>query len=469
MFEIVNRFNQMLDIDDKFRVFQIPNNFLGIVELIHSILGLVLMVLYFYQNFYAIFGAVTKKKKYNKAKKLHKYAYIICAHDEETVVGNLVDSIYKQDYPRELMQVFVVADNCTDNTANVARDAGAIVFERTSSKKGKSFALDFVIKKLLKDYKSEGFEAAFIFDADNLVNHEYTLKMNDLFDQGIRVATSYRESKNYDENWVSASSSMLFYREAVLIHHSRARLNVGTYVSGTGYYVDWKILEDLNGWNFHTLVEDIEFSYYCCANDIKIGFCEDALFYDEQPIDLKSNNIQKLRWCKGIHQCFAKYELKCGGWKLRRDYLKKKEKVTLRDRLFSQTRYEMHMHISPLPSISALWTVFFALISGIYCIINQLEFKVYLNYVMLPIIYLIGGCFGLAFLHALIVTLKKHKQIQASLFKQILYCFTFPVLVVFMLCTSIKAMFKREVKWVKIDHVEDKKIEDMKDVDEEIS
>ena len=144
------------------------------------------------------------------AKRLHKYAAVISARNESTVIGELIHSIKKQNYPAELLDVFVVADNCTDNTAAVARRAGAIVFERFNRKEvGKGYALDYAFQRIEKDYAAAGYEGYFIFDADNLLDANYVAEMNKAFDSGCRVITSYRNSKNYDSNWISAGQRAL--------------------------------------------------------------------------------------------------------------------------------------------------------------------------------------------------------------------------------------------------------------------
>ena len=254
---------------------------------INSVLCIILFLMYFHQYFYAVVAVFTRAKKWPEAKAQHKYAYLICAHDEDKVVGNLIDSIFAQNYPRELMQVFVCADNCTDETAKIARERGAVVFERFSNERGKSYALDYMIKRILTEYAGENFEAAFVFDADNLVSANYTEEMNKLYDAGYKAATSFRASKNVGQNWVTAGSSYMFYRECALVHHSRSKLGIGTYISGTGYFIAMEVLEKMGGWNYHTMTEDIEFSVDCALKKVKIGYNENAVFYDEQPQKLK--------------------------------------------------------------------------------------------------------------------------------------------------------------------------------------
>ncbi len=416
---------------------------------VNTVFGLFMALLYFHHNFYAIVALFTRVKVWPEARARHKYAYLICAHDEENVVGYLVKSILSQKYPQELMQVFVCADNCTDATADVARRAGAVVFERTSEQRGKSYALDYSLKRLLAEYAGEHFEAVFFFDADNLVDANYTEEMNKLFDRGIPVATSFRASKNVGQNWITAGSSYMFYREYALIHHARASLGLGTYVSGTGFYIAMALIEKMGGWNYRTITEDIEFSMDCALQDIKIGYNENAIFYDEQPVTFKDSCHQRFRWSRGMHECFYKYFVK-----------------RLKNTLCSGVgiiRLEMSVHISPLPVLNFVWSFIYpvALAFAVYFGHDTsaalqswfLSWALPSSLLTLAMLYLlIAG-------YALIAVIKKHKQIDMPLAKQIGYCFTFPLLFASSLPLSLVALFRRG-RWTKIPHTVAKGIGD---------
>ena len=103
-------------------------------------------VCYFYQIVYLVLPLL-KKQKPLKWEKYHRYAILIAARNEEAVLPHLLDSIHAQDYPAELIDIFVVADNCTDRTAEVARHHGAKVFTRFNKEKiGKGYALHFLLE-----------------------------------------------------------------------------------------------------------------------------------------------------------------------------------------------------------------------------------------------------------------------------------------------------------------------------------
>ena len=153
------------------------------------------------------------------------------------VIGQLVKSIKNQNYPMELVDIFVVADNCTDQTASVARKAGAIVRERfNKAQVGKGYALDYMIKIIERDFfLTKNYDGIFVFDADNLLDENYIAEMNKTFNQGYRVVTSYRNSKNYDQNWISAGYALWFLHEAEYLNLPRMVLKSSCAISGTGF------------------------------------------------------------------------------------------------------------------------------------------------------------------------------------------------------------------------------------------
>ena len=127
-------------------------NFIGAGYLtskhIYAIIGTVIAVLTFHKSIYWAIGFLFTRK-FKPAKKKHKYGILIAARNEKAVIGNLLDSINKQDYPKDKLTVFVVADNCTDNTAEIARKHGAKVYERfDDTKKTKGFALEFLFENI---------------------------------------------------------------------------------------------------------------------------------------------------------------------------------------------------------------------------------------------------------------------------------------------------------------------------------
>ena len=201
-------------------------------EKFNFVLSLIFFVCYAYQMGYIFVPFLFKSKKLPINKCVNRYAVLICARNEEAVLPTLIDSIKNQTYNGELITVFVAADNCTDNTAKLAKDAGAVVYERFNDKKvGKGYALQFLLENIYKDFGKRYFDGFFVFDADNVLEENYIEEMNRTFSQGYRIVTSYRNSKNYGDNWISAGYALWFLREAKYLNNSRMLLNSSCAVS----------------------------------------------------------------------------------------------------------------------------------------------------------------------------------------------------------------------------------------------
>lgn len=422
--------------------------FCDVLKIINYVVLSLLPLLYLSQMINLVISLFTRAKKYPTSEKNHSFGYIICAHNEEEVIDKLIDSIYKQDYPLDLMHIFVICDNCSDNTVEIAKNMGCNVITRNDLDNfGKGYALDYGIKEILNKYSHLNIDAYFIFDADNLLTKDYTTNMNNLFATGCKVATSYRNSQNFSKNVFSAESSIMFLRECEIMHKARSNCNIGTYVSGTGFYVSSDILKDLGGWPFYTLIEDIEFSLYCANNNIKIGYAHDAIFYDEQTETYKDSFNQRLRWCKGNVQCFCK-EYKS----LAKNFFKKG----------NISCFEMFTHTMPLPAITMIWSVIYILILGVLAIINQSSFMEFyysgFGNVLMYYLAIIGVCF----IQGLYTIIRARKRIRCNNFKLALYTIAFPFYILWLgLVLSISLFIK--VKWKKISHSNQKTINDLED------
>lgn len=376
---------------------------------------------------------------------MNTYAVIISARNESSVIAHLIESIKKQHYPQELIDIYVVADNCTDNTAQVAKKAGAFVFERFNDQlRGKGYALDYAFKRILSSEKQEKYDGYFVFDADNLLDSNYIAEMNKVFDNGYQVVTSYRNSKNYDTNWISAGYSLWFLREARQLNHSRMMLNTSCAISGTGFLIHKNIIKKNNGWKHHLLTEDIEFSVDSVIHGEKIGYSNKAILYDEQPTKFSQSWYQRLRWSKGFYQVFMNY-----GGKLLKGIFKN----------HSFACYDLFMTIAPAIFISLITvfanTVF--LLVGLCCISVQPEV---IHVAVSGIFSFFFNYYFFLFIFGLIATITEWKKIHCKAHRKILYLFTFPIFIFTYVPIAIVALFKK-VEWVPISHTITKTIEEV--------
>ena len=273
------------------------------------VVGIFMGILIIQDKPYMLIGLFATRK-FKPAKKQHKYAVLIPARNEEPVIANLINSIRKQDYPQELITIFVVADNCTDNTAKVAREKGAICYEHFNpEERTKGFALKYLFEQIQRDYGIESFEGYFIFDSDNLLKKDYISRMNDSFDAGEKIITSYRSTKNWTESWIASTYAIHWLRSIRYRHRARSLLHLATNIQGTGFLFSNEIVKD--GWKYTSLTEDRALTADCVVEGYEISYNDDAIFYDEQPVSLKVALRQRLRWSKGHLQAFAE-----SGWGL---------------------------------------------------------------------------------------------------------------------------------------------------------
>ena len=421
------------------------------INTINSILYIALTVLYFYQFIYIVIALIgDKKKKLDtyEAKKLHKFAFIIAARNEQAVIGNLINSIKQQNYPAELIDVIVVADNCTDDTAQIAREHGAICYERFNNMLvGKGYALDYCFNKIVEQFGDyTAYDGYFIFDADNVIDKNYVKEMNKVFDRGYNVITSYRNSKNYDTNWITSGYSLWFIREAKYLNNPRMMLKTSCAVSGTGFLVNSSIIKKNNGWKFNLLTEDIQFSVVNILEGEKIGYCESAMFYDEQPTTFKQSWNQRMRWSKGFYQVMFRY-----GRELIAMMFKKREMLV--------SCYDMFMTLAPATLLS------------IGCILLNLIFLAYGATDVHMLRRILPGTLGsiafagvnfylLMFSIGFITLVTEWNKILAPANKKIKSLFTFPLFMITYVPISLVALVKK-VEWKPIAHSISKSVEEI--------
>jgi cellulose synthase/poly-beta-1,6-N-acetylglucosamine synthase-like glycosyltransferase len=406
------------------------------VRLIESLNFFALVIFFLCYSYQLIYVGVRFLKKMPEctARSLHKYAVVIAARNESLVIGQLLDSLAEQRYPKELLDVFVVADNCTDRTAEVARGHGATVFERFHQiHVGKGYALQHAFAEIDSLCGIEAYEGYLVLDADNVLDPDYVREINKVFDAGYRVVTSYRNSKNYGSNWISAGYSLWFLRESKYLNGARMLLNTSCAISGTGFLVSSEVIAEDRGWHYHLLTEDIEFSTDKIIRGNRIGYCEKAVLYDEQPVDFKASWNQRMRWTRGFYQVMYHY-----GKKLLYGCFVEKR--------FSC--FDILMTIAPATLLTILTLVLNLWFSVWGLVLGQHEVA---QAGLMSIWHSAGSIYLSLLLFGLITVITEWKHIYCSPLKKILYLFTFPVFMFTYLPIAIAAIFKH-VTWVPIRH-----------------
>ena len=411
---------------------------ISFVDVFNFCVFITFSICYTYQLYYVLV-VLTRKPPERKASKNHRFAVMISARNERAVIGDLIHSIKVQNYPQELIDVFVVADNCTDNTAEVAHEAGAIVFRRHNEKQvGKGYALDFCFKAIQEHYADRGYEAYFVFDADNILDVNYFREMNATFDAGAKASTSYRNSKNYDSNWISAGYAVWFLREAKFLNQARLTLNTSCAVSGTGFFIAADILEAKGGWKWHLLTEDIEFSASSILEGVRISYTPTAVLYDEQPITFRDSWNQRFRWAKGFYQVFWHY-----GARLTKGIF-----TNPKGKRFAC--YDMLMTIAPGMLLTIVSVLFNAIII-ILALSGAMSIGQTVASSVSSIFFCLFNYLMFMFLFGVLTTFVEWDAIRSTTAKKVRYMFTFPFFMLTYVPIALVALV-RKCQWKPITH-----------------
>lgn len=470
---------------------------------IYVILGVIISIITIHKIFYFIIGMFFTRK-FKPAKKKHKYGIVIAARNEKLVIGNLLDSINKQDYPKELITTFVVADNCTDDTATIARNKGAICYERNDpDHRTKGYALEYLFDRIEEDYGRDTFEGYFVFDADNLLKSNYISKMNDAFDTGVKIITSYRNTKNFDENWIASTYALHWIRSIRTNHRARSVLHLATNIQGTGFLFANEIVR--NGWHYTSLTEDRALTADAVAQGYEITYQDEAEFFDEQPVSLKVALRQRLRWSKGHLQAFVEtgpylfLNIFLGTRYVKTKWNKENKKSnskwknlveSIRHRFAS---FDTLVQLTPISFINLCkWLIVMVIIYGCYCYVNGINDlslfggstwlskllrsinDIKLNYepgiaslfismlvaIFVRILYRIGSYFKNMSLAVYLFIVEDARIKKFSFWKKILYVFTWPTFDIIGRYTTYIALFKK-VEWKPIPHESKVTIDDL--------
>ena len=421
---------------DFLRQFVLPSSGFSIYEAIgfYAVfgIGLLFTMFYAYQFFYIFVALIRRPRKYPETDQSKRYAILIAARNEEKVLPNLLQSILGQTYPADKLDFYVVADNCDDHTADTARGLGAIVYERQNKERvGKGFALEFLFNCIKRDKGLRYYDAYMVIDADNVLRSNYVAEMDKAHCAGNRVLTSYRNSKNYGKNWVSAGYALWFMRESRHLNNPRSLLGTSAAISGTGFLIDSEIIERNNGWKHFLLTEDIEFTVDCVLHGEKVGYCHHAELFDEQPETFRQSWRQRKRWAKGFFQVFRKY-----GKNLMKGSV-----------MFKWSCFDMTMNIMPafiLSMIQLLATTVLLVLHGIFR--HQLSLPLLQHY-----LYFFAFGYGILFLVGIIALITEWKKIHCPKWKAVLHMFTFPIFMLTYIPISLVALFTH-VEWQPIEH-----------------
>ena len=395
----------------------------------------IVAIYWLYQFVISLCSFVKVKDKPLITDKQHRFMLIIPAHNEEAVVGNLVESLKKLDYQKDLYDIYVIADNCTDDTAKVARESGAVVYERfDEKKKTKGYALQWFLKQKIEE--NAPYDAFCIFDADNIVDEKFLKVMNKKLCQGEDVVQGYKDIKNPSDTWVSAGYAIFYWTMHRFYHLARYNIGLSPLMNGTGFMVKFDIIKP-EGWNTKTLTEDIEFSLKRIIKGKKLGWAKDAIVYDEQPVGFKQSWIQRERWTVGHMQCL-------------REYTKPLASAVAEHKTVMNFDGLLYL-LGTAPML--VLTLLLVILNIVLFVTGEMDTE---EFIIQILKYVIPTVIVMPFMGFVVMYLEK-KPIKPMIKGLVL----FPVFMGSWLLINVKCLFKRDTEWKKIEHNNNKKIEEI--------
>ena len=395
----------------------------------------IITIFWLYQLIISVCSLINLKDKPMIEEKNNRFMAIIPAHNEASVIENLIQSLKNQDYPKELYDIYVIADNCTDATATIAKNAGAIVYKRFDEEhKTKGYALKWFLDQKIKE--DAPYDAFCVFDADNIVDVNFLKNMNKKLCQGETVVQGYRDIKNPTDSWITAGYAIFYWMMNRFYHLARYNIGLSPLINGTGFMVKFDVIKP-DGWNTETLTEDIEFSLKRIISGHKLGWAKDAIVYDEQPVGFKQSWKQRSRWTVGHIQCMQLYTKDLA-------LAIKKHKTIM--------NFDGFLYIvGSIPML--IITIVLLLVNSLMYVGNGMSnVDLLMSYV-----YYIIPTFILPIGTALLIMILDKKPIKPMI--KGLLCY--PLFLLTWLLINFKCLFKRDLSWDKIEHVRDIKINEV--------
>jgi cellulose synthase/poly-beta-1,6-N-acetylglucosamine synthase-like glycosyltransferase len=249
-----------------------------------------------------------------------KFHVLIPAHNEQSGLSSTLQSLMRVRYPKELLDVTVVADRCDDDTAVVARNHGVACLERRNGQPGKGATIAWAINEL----RNSGavFDALVILDADTIADPT----LLEAFDEGLSSGQPVQQAYNYLSNpWETPFTRLIAVTSTLrnsLFYGGKARIGLSGMLTGTGMCFSSATIA-CYGWTALSVGEDWEFSASLLLHSVKIYFNPNARVFARESAGLKQASTQRLRWASGRYAVAARTASKlcAAGIRLRRVYL----------------------------------------------------------------------------------------------------------------------------------------------------
>lgn len=396
-------------------------------ELIRILIVALNLVLMLYGIYYALvtLGTLAPNKRYPAAPPRHRFALVTAARNEELVIGHLLQSLNSQKYPKELFDLYVIPNNCTDETRQVALENGALIFDGSTAIRSKGDALREFFDHISS--RQADYDAYCIFDADNVASPLFLSEMNNAMAAGVKIAQGCHDSKNPYDSSMSGSYTVYYLVANRFFNQSRKAIGLSALICGSGFLISADTLKKLGGWNTVTITEDTELTAQCALIGEKVHYVKEAVVYDEQIQSFGLSWKQRLRWSTGSYQVL---------WTYGKKLLVPSEKKNLMDRL------DLFLFLIA-PPLQVVYLVLFALLASLGAF----------DFILGLLIFSYLTCTGIA-LAVLLLEGKKLRRMWKGIF-------SFWILIMSWIPINAICLFRKQTVWHPIQHNRTIRIEEI--------
>lgn len=412
--------------------------FNSILDKLNIVICGIVSVAFLFQIIYLLLFFLPSKK-YPKAKEKHKCGIIISAKDEAEIIGHTIKKIMEMDYPKDKFDIIVIADNCTDKTAKIAKklssDVKVCVYERHEADKKKhnvGWAFNYLFDQMGE--KVNDYDFFVRFDADAVVDKNYLSVMNDAFESGVKVAKGYNNASNLTQNTVAGVSGLWYIRDSRFNCQARNAIGTDVFLVGSGMMFASEIIQEDGGWFATTSSEDTEFTIWNMKKKRKVGYCSEAILYEDQPSTIKDLFHRNVRMGHSLHKLFWTQGWSCLG------------------NFFTTFRYcflDMFLNLLFIP-IAVLCCIWFPLYYGYEIIYSACVGNVaLLTQILTTIAYILAFAFLIPFiLQAILVYFLDKKKIGVPFKKVVWSCIAFPMFMIIWAIGIVFGVFSKQ-NWKK--------------------
>ena len=422
-----------------------------VLNVINNIILVIIGIPFFLQLIYMLFFFLPKKK-FPKTKHKNKICVVIPAHNEEDVIyGTIRDIFRKQRYPRELYDVYVIADNCTDKTEFLAKKAGATVIVHIDPDPKHhmvGYAFEYGLKEILKFDKEKHYDFMIRLDADNHINSKFFSLMNDAYNSGAKIARPYESALNMTQNSFTKACGLYYIFDSRCSSRVREVFHLDAHVNGPGSLTDFDIIRRIGGYDTTTMCEDTEFNWKRMFEKVRCHYVEDAIVYEDLPSTLKDTYYRNKRLGAGNVRLLIKYTPKL--------FL-----YTFKNKNFSFIENWLTYLFIPICPILCIWLPGFYIYAYIYHFLGGdagfsgsilwFENADWITYTTAMIITMVGVLFLFCgILQASLLVLTDYKKMGAKSRKELLSgIILFPLFSIIYVITITIGIFSKP-KWNKV-------------------